>query len=101
MGDTETFKSGSRRRQRFRSTDKDDFPSMFTDLFAGIQFKVAFFLFLVMIFVFSDVYVDLVLTNIDGAVYGDMPTTKGSVIQITFVTICYIIIDLLVQGKFL
>lgn len=79
----------------------DDFPSMMTDMFFGINWRVAFFMYIFMIFIFSDIYIDLFLSKFKNAVEGDCPTTKGTLIQITIVIIFYIILDLLVQGEFI
>jgi hypothetical protein len=108
--DTETFAKKSTRSKRRNSKRSkscsnedagDDFPSMMTDMFKGIPWKVSFFLFILMIFIFSDIYIELFLNSIPGAVEGDCPTTKGTVTQIVTTIICYMILDLLVQGGFL
>ncbi len=59
------------------------------------------FLYIAMIFIFSDTYIELFLTNVNGAVDGDCPTTKGTLMQVTMTVIVYIVLDLLVQGGFL
>jgi hypothetical protein len=92
-------KISSKRREKF--SGGDDFPSMFTDLFHGVPWKVSLFLFVIMLFVYSDIYVELFLTSIDKAVEGDCPTSKGTLIQIITTIICYMALDLLVQGEFL
>ncbi len=79
----------------------DDFPSMVTDLLKGMPWKISMFLFMLMIFIYSDIFVELFLNSIDGAVEGDSPTSKGTLIQIIITIICYIVLDLLVQGGFL
>lgn len=99
--DTETFSRKERKRSRRRSDDGDDFPSMMTDMFHGVPWKVSLFLFIIMVLTFSDIYIELFLNSVDGAVEGDCPTTKGTMIQIVTTIICYIVLDLLVQGHFL
>ncbi len=105
--DTETFANQNRRKPRYRNGTKycesegDDFPSMMTDMIKGINWKVSIFLFVLMIFIFSDLYIELFLNSIQDAVEGDCPTTKGTMIQIISVVVGYIVLDLLVQGKFL
>lgn len=91
MKDYETFKC--------RKRSKDDLMAMFSDLFNSINYKVAFFLFILGIFIFSDLFVDGVLMSFKDAVYTDVPTTKGTTIQLMFLTIGYIVIDLLVSGN--
>jgi hypothetical protein len=78
----------------------DDFPSMFVDIFKKINFKIAFFLFIVGIFIFSDIFIENIIKpwspdSVDGS---DVPTSKGVFIQLIFLTLGYIGLDLLVQG---
>jgi hypothetical protein len=90
MKDYETFKCKKR--------SKDNLTAMFSDLFNSINYKVAIFLFILGIFIFSDLFVDGILSSFKDAVYTDTPTTKGTAIQLMFLTIGYIVIDLLVSG---
>lgn len=94
-------KSRGRRRnkkRRQRNDDDDDFPNMFVDLFRCINFKVAIFLFIFGVFIFSDLFVENVISRFSGSVEGDCPTTKGTVMQLTILTMAYLVIDLIVQG---
>ncbi len=90
--DTESFNTDS---------DGDDFPSMFTDLIGSVKWKTALFLFILMIFVFSNVYIDLVLNSVENATEADCPTNKGTLIQIFTVTVGYILLDLFISGGYL
>ncbi len=80
---------------------KDDFPGMITDLIKRTNWKVAFFLFILGVLIFSDVFINLFLISIKDAVEGDTPTQKGTIIQLVALTIGYVICDLLVQGGFI
>ena len=96
-------KSGSKAKARSadsenRDGDSDDFPSMLGDLCVNINWKIAFILFIIGIFIFSDVFIELLLVRIKGAVEGDVTTTKGTVIQLAIYSVAYIVIDLLVAG---
>lgn len=82
-----------------RKPSRDDFPSMISDLISNINWKVAFFLLVLGVLIFSDVFVELFLTSFDDAVYAQDPTTKGTFIQIILFVFGYIIIDLLVKGE--
>ena len=86
-------------KQGYKKYDRSDFISMFSDLFNTINYKVAIFLFILGILIFSDSFVDLFLLTINGAVDCDMPTTKGTTIQLTALTLGYVIIDLMVSGE--
>jgi len=84
------------------SYNRDDFSSMCIDLLKKVNFKVAIFIFIIGIFIFSDVFIDNILLSFgDDTVYGSNPTTKGTIIQLSFLTISYIIFDLLIQGEIL
>jgi hypothetical protein len=78
--------------------ERDDFPSLGIDLLKKINFKVAIFLFAISFLLNSDIFIEKVLTKFKNAVNGDLPTSKGIVIQLVMLTIGYIIIDLFVQS---
>jgi hypothetical protein len=71
---------------------------MAADLLKSVNFKIAFILFFVGIFIFSDIFIEKILTNINGASYAGNSTTKGTVVQLSMLTMIYVIIDLMVQG---
>lgn len=77
---------------------KDDFPSMTFDLMKKINWKIALFIFAASIFIFSDVFTDSVLVLSKNSMDGNCPNTKGTIIQIAFLVVFYIIIDILVQS---
>ena len=62
-----------------------------------INIKIAIFIFIMCIFIFSDLFIENVLNKFKDSVYNDCPTTKGTIIQSLLLAILYIIIDLLVQ----
>ncbi|MGL5936425.1 MAG: hypothetical protein ACRCZI_12490 [Cetobacterium sp.] len=99
MDDYETFIKRSKKRSKKKcSKSKEDFISMFSDLFNTINYKVAILLFIIGLFIFSDIFIELFLVDVGGAVDGDETTTKGTMIQLTLLTVGYIIADLLVAG---
>jgi hypothetical protein len=82
--------------------DGDDFPSMFVKLCSRINLKIGIFIFLIGLFIFSDVFVNTILSMFKGAISNiQLPTTYGTVIQLIFLVIAYLIIDLLVQAKYI
>jgi hypothetical protein len=82
--------------------DGDDFPSMTVKLFTRMNIKIAIFIFILGLFIFSDVFVRTVLASFDGAVNQmEGPTTRGTIVQLIFLVVGYIIIDLLAQGKYI
>jgi hypothetical protein len=105
MADSETLlpdpdTGQTRCSQSVKGETTDDFPSMFVDVFKKVNFKIAFFIFIIGIFIFSDIFIENIIKPwssdaVDGA---DTPTSKGVFIQLIFLTLGYIGIDLLVQG---
>lgn len=92
--DFETFSKKNRKRRG------DDFITMFSDLFSKMNLKVAAFLFILGVLLFSDSFVDMFLIDMEGATDStDCPTSKGTVIQLLLLTLGYIIIDLLAKGE--
>jgi hypothetical protein len=81
--------------------NKDDFSTMLIDLFKKVNLKIAIFLFLLGIFIFSDIFIEMILSQFSGSVEGSETTTKGTIIQLIFISVSYIILDLLVQGEIL
>jgi hypothetical protein len=103
MPEFETFNKNKRRKRSSKIYDDggEDFISMFYDLFSSINYKVAILIFIIGLFVFSDVFIDTFLTSMNGSVVGDEATTKGTVIQLLLLTLGYIAADLMVSGGFI
>lgn len=83
------------------STKPDDFIGIISYGFGSINFKHLIFMLIMFIFLSSDVYVDRVLSKIPGTVFNRSPNTKGTMIQLMFFAIAYILIDILVSYKIL
>ncbi len=77
---------------------KTDFVKAGGDLFKKLNLKVAFFLFFIGMLLFSDVFINGILTHINGTVDGECTTTKGTVIQLLILTVLYIVLDLCVKA---
>jgi hypothetical protein len=77
----------------------DDFSTMFMELVSNLKIKVALILFIFSLFIFSDIFIDNVLVMIKGANQDGFVTSFGTIIQILFITIGFLLIDLLVSGK--
>ena len=76
---------------------KTDFMKMTGNLIGNINYKVAFLLFMIGMIIFSDIFIDGFLSHISDTVAGECPTTKGTMLQLLFMVIAYIIVDLVVQ----
>jgi hypothetical protein len=82
-----------------KKNSRDDLGVMCTDFFSRINFKIAIFLFVFGIFLFSDLFIENVLCKIKDATSADSATTKGTCIQLIILVIFYLIVDLLVGGE--
>lgn len=83
--------------QPLRRSDRDELGSMVTDFFGKINFKIAIFLFIFGIFIFSDLFIEHVLSKIKDASSADTSTSKGTMIQLLVLVLLYLVVDLLVQ----
>jgi hypothetical protein len=100
MADTETLTSDDVVQPTIKTkqdSHESDFPSMGVDLIKRINIKVAFFIFIIGLFVFSDVFIEkfLPIDYHDGT---NEPNTSGTIVQLVVLVLCYIVIDLLSQG---
>ena len=77
----------------------DDFPRIGVDLIKKINFKVAAFLFFVGLFIFSDIFIENFIPR--NMVDGFCADSKGTAIQLLVFVLAYIVLDLLVQGRFI
>jgi hypothetical protein len=73
--------------------------NMTWDFFKKINFKVGIFLLLFGIFIFSDMFIESVLTKLNGTTEAAETTTKGTIIQLLIFVLFYLFIDLMVQGN--
>lgn len=81
---------------------KKEGPAFLMMLLRGIcnvQYKSLLFLFIIFIFVTSDVFNSLLLSKIDGAILEGSVAPYGVVIQGALLVICYTIIQFLIEQK--
>jgi hypothetical protein len=67
------------------------------EVLTGVQFKSIILLFMIFLFIVSDVFTINVLQRFNGAVDYKTPTSFGSVIQGTCLVLLFIFADLLVR----
>jgi hypothetical protein len=79
---------------------RDDLIGMSLGFAQNLNYKVAMFLFFASLMIFSDLFIEQILMKFKGSVEGDCPTSKGTIIQITFLVLFYLVIDLLVKAKY-
>lgn len=82
-------------------TKKTDFVKISSNLVSNISIKIGFFLFIIGMFIFSDIFIDGILSNIPDTVHGECTTTKGSMIQLLLFVIAYLILDIAVKFEWL
>jgi hypothetical protein len=96
--DTEEEEEDTKKKKKGKSSD---FLKIGGSLISNINYKVAFLLFVVGMLVFSDIFIDNVLCKFDDSVQGECTTTKGTMLQLTFIIIAYIVLDLTVKYELL
>lgn len=84
-------------KKKKKKSKKTDLMKMSGNLLSNINYKVAFLLFIVSMILFSDVFIESVLGRFSGTVDGDCTTTKGTMLQLLFMVVAYIILDLIVK----
>lgn len=77
---------------------KSDFVEMFFSLLKKVNIKVAVFLFFIGMIIFSDLFMNNVLTKFSDSLYGECTTTKGTIIQLLLFVLAYLTLDLLSAG---
>ncbi len=82
-----------------RRNSPDDFTSILVDSISGIPFKFLGLMFVMFVFVSSDVFINRILGNFTGAVEYKSPTSTGVVIQGMMLVVAMIVIDALIRQK--
>lgn len=80
---------------------KTDFVSVGGNIISNINLKVAFFIFLLGMVIFSDIFITILGKFSSANVDGSCTTTQGTFIQLLLLVIGYIILDLLVSGGYI
>ena len=70
---------------------RDDLGGMCSDLFGRVNVKIAIFLMIFGIFIFSDLFIETVLSHVKDATDADTTTTKGTMIQLIALVIFYLV----------
>lgn len=99
--DTETLAPSSTQNITTSKKKSCSFSSMVCDVFKKINFKIALFLFVAVLVLFSNVYIENILSSFDDVYVEGQFTTKGMLIQSLTLAVLYLVFDLLVQGKYI
>jgi hypothetical protein len=78
----------------------DSFISILADFFTNVNYKLIIILFLAYVFLMSDLFLDKVLSKIDGAVSNRVHLTpKGTFINGVLLILLYMSADMLIRNK--
>jgi len=97
--DTETMDTKPPTIAPVNKLNDSDFPSMGVDLMKRVNFKIAFFLLLLGVTIFSDLFIENFLP--DTYRNDNCTNTTGTFAQLIIFILGYIVIDLLIQGGML
>lgn len=76
---------------------KNDLIGLSGDLITSLNFKLASFVYLIGVMIFSDVFAENILSNISGIYENGEISTKGTMIQLLLLCIVILIMDLLIK----
>jgi hypothetical protein len=74
---------------------KTDFVRVAGNLLGNINIKLGFIIFLIGLIIFSDLFTKNILSHMGNTLDGESPNTKGTIIQLTILTLLYLVFDLL------
>jgi len=77
----------------------DDLIWVGIDMFAHIQFKLIGLIFLAYILLSSSVFINRILSTINGAVDYKNPTSYGVILQGILLVIIFVVLDILIKQK--
>ncbi len=84
------------------TSDMDsDFPSMVKHLLYSVNWKLGIIMLVLGFIIFSNLFVDNVISKMSNTTEMGMVNTKGSVIQLLFYTLTLLCIDLMIKGNLL
>ena len=96
----ETYEEIDFDKEETTNKKPDDFAGMTIGFFSMVHFKQLIIIFFLFLFVSSEVFIDKILTRIDGSTEHKNPTTKGTIIQASFLVLMFMILDILVRYGF-
>jgi len=80
---------------------KSDFMEVGGNIFTNVPYKLTFFMFFIGMLLFSDLFINNVLSGIPDTVDGECPTSKGTIIQLLLYCLSLIICDLMIKYKWI
>ena len=82
-------------------TNKTDFVNVGSSVIGNINAKLFAFMYIIGVIIFSDLFIDSVLSKIPNAVDGEYATTKGTLTQLTTLCVASMMVDVLIKYKWL
>lgn len=83
------------------NTTDTDFMKVSGGILSNINYKVALFLFVVSMIIFSDVFIEFAIRPFGDTVSDECTTTKGTMLQLIFMVVSYVFLDLVVKYEIL
>jgi hypothetical protein len=83
------------------NTDGDDFPSMVKHLLYNVNWKLGIIVFILGFILFSNLFVDNVISKFPNTIDAGIVNTKGSIIQLILYVIILLTVDIMIRGNML
>lgn len=80
---------------------KSDFVAVSGNIISSINYKLGFFMFLLGMIIFSDLFIEKILASFGNSVDGETPTTKGTMIQLLIFVLLMMMLDVLIKWEWL
>ena len=78
----------------------DSFTSIIADFFVGVNYKLILMLFLIYVFIMSDMFIDKVLSKMEGTVRNNHDlTSKGTMVNGILMILLYMTADMLIRNQ--
>lgn len=80
---------------------KSDFVSVSGNIILSINYKLGFFMFLIGMVLFSDLFIEKILVGFGNSVDCETPNTKGTIIQLLMFVLLMLMFDVLIKWEWL
>jgi hypothetical protein len=97
MGDSEPLEGTTYSMDKGNDERPDTMTSLFGEIAKKISWKIALFVFVLVLLIWSDVFIENIMTKFDGLVEGRMVSQKGTIVQATVLTLAVIVLSFLIS----
>ena len=94
MPDSEIIQDDDEEKTKKSSSPPDDLSSLMGDLCEKVPWKIAIMLFLILLIINSDVFIEHTLKYIPGTSIAGQPTSFGTILQALIVILIFILISI-------